>query len=173
MNEVDNGGLRQLVKPGLGVLLLGLNPSLRSWRAGHYLQGSDGQLFCKYLVAADLIPAPSPDEYHDDLFLESGIGLLDICSRPTRSSRELSRAELQQGALASKDAIARLRPRVVASIYKKALDLVVGRRLGIGLAEGRIGESLVYALPFPPRAFAGEDCIGHMRVMKELAAPLP
>jgi TDG/mug DNA glycosylase family protein len=141
--------LPDIVRPEMKVLFVGINPALESVRVGHYHQGRLGRRFWRVLVEGGLLPEPAPGRFHDEYLLKSGLGITDLVKRPTRSAREVTRAELEAGRKRVLRIIGRCRPRVVCGVYKRALEVLLGRRLTgeWGLLEGeRIAGARVLAL---------------------------
>ena len=57
--------LRDLVRPGLRVWIVGVNPSLNSVRVGHYYQGALGKRLWAALEKCGVVSAPARGQYHD------------------------------------------------------------------------------------------------------------
>jgi TDG/mug DNA glycosylase family protein len=142
--------LRDVVCPGARILLVGINPGLRSGTVGHHFAGN-GNPFWRLLHAARLTPILLP--YADDQKLATfGIGLTNLCPRTTRTAAELTRAEIAvgRGALARK--IARWQPRVVAFVGVSLYPMVLGRGGpggGPGPKPERISGARVFVVPNP------------------------
>jgi TDG/mug DNA glycosylase family protein len=141
--------LRDIVGPDLRVLFMGINPSLTSARLGHHF-ASPGNPFWRLLHAARLVPEQLTAE-EDRRLLDFGIGLTNLCPRPTRSAAELSSAELAAGARTLRRKIAALRPTVVVPV-----GITVYARLVPGPRSGGPGEkpetmagAPIFALPNP------------------------
>lgn len=100
--------------PGLRVLFVGINPSLRSAEVGHHF-ARPGNRFWPTLHAAGFTPRRlTPQE--DGLLPSFGIGVANIVSRPTRSAAELTAAELRSGATALEAMVRAWTPRLVAMV---------------------------------------------------------
>src|SRR5512145_883678 len=96
------------------LLLVGINPSLRSAAVGHHFAGP-GNPFWRLLAAAGFVPPPF--SHVDDVRLPGlGLALTNIVPRATRSAAELSPREYAAGRRALAAKIARLRPDVVAFV---------------------------------------------------------
>lgn len=149
---VAGGGARRLpdvVAPGLRALLVGINPSLVSARVGHHF-ASPGNPFWRLLHAAGLTPELLRPE-DDRRVLEVGLGLTNVCPRPTRSAAELTRAELDRGVRALRAKVEALRPAVVVLVgvtLARAVLAASGER-GPGPRTERLGGARVYVLPNP------------------------
>jgi TDG/mug DNA glycosylase family protein len=96
------------------ILFVGINPGLRSSEIGHHFAGK-GNPFWRLLHTAGLIPVLlTPEE--DQRLVEFGLGLTNLCPRPTRAASELTRDEIAAGRVALERKIARVRPQVVAFV---------------------------------------------------------
>ena len=136
-----------VVRPRL--LLVGINPGLRSSREGHHFAGN-GNPFWRLLHAAGLTPALLA--YAEDQRLaEHGIALTNLCPRPSRTAAELSRAELVRGRATLARKIARWQPRVVAfvgvSLYRSYFGVSGGP--GPGPKAELIAGARVFVVPNP------------------------
>ncbi len=84
--------LRDVVVPNPRLLLIGINPSLRSAEVGHHF-ASPGNPFWRLLFAAKLVPEALTAE-QDRRLAEFGIALTNLCARGTRSAAELTPDEI-------------------------------------------------------------------------------
>ena len=140
--------LGPILAPGLDVVFVGINPSLRSMEVGHHF-ARPGNRFWPTLHAAGFTPRRlAPEE--DGELLAHGVGVTNIASRPTRAAAELTREELLEGAVELERTLAELRPRLVAILgltaYRVAFDR---RRAGWGLQAETLGGRPVWVLPNP------------------------
>src|SRR6516164_9749601 len=102
--------LRDVLTPRPRVLLVGINPSVRSQQVGHHFAGP-GNPFWRLLYAAGIVPEELT--YKDDGKLAGyGLALTNLCARATRSASELQRDEIQLGKQQLLRKIARLQPAV-------------------------------------------------------------
>src|SRR3954454_20788351 len=140
--------LGPLVAPGLTLLLVGINPSLRSQEVGHHFV-RPGNRFWPALHAAGITPRRlRPEE--DARLLELGIGVTNIAARGTRAASELSDAELRAGARELDAVVARCAPRLVAIVGVTAYRIAYARpRASFGLQPEPIGGRPVWVLPNP------------------------
>ena len=140
--------LGPIVGPGLTVLFVGINPSLRSQEAGHHF-ARPGNRFWPTLHAAGFTPRRlAPEE--DGLLPSLGIGVTNIAGRATRAASELSADELRLGARALERVVAAHRPRLVAIVGITAYRTAFGRpRAAWGLQEETLGGRPVWILPNP------------------------
>ena len=140
--------LRPIGGPGLAVLFVGINPSLRSAEVGHNF-ARPGNRFWPTLHAAGFTPRLlAPEE--DGLLPSFGLGVINIVSRPTRSASELTVAELRAGAAVVEATVRAWSPRLVAMVGVVAYRAAFARsHAGMGLQEERVGGRPVWVLPNP------------------------
>jgi TDG/mug DNA glycosylase family protein len=103
--------LPDLIAPGVRLLFVGFNPSVRAARLGHYYAGRNNR-FWDLLAASGLTPRRFHFE-EDQLLLGLGIGVTDLVKRPTRSAAEVTAAEYREGVRRLRGIVAEIRPRVV------------------------------------------------------------
>jgi TDG/mug DNA glycosylase family protein len=140
--------LRDIGGPGLTVLFVGINPSLRSAEVGHNF-ARPGNRFWPTLYAAGFTPrrlAP-----HEDGTLPSfGLGIVNFVSRPTRAASELTVAELRAGGERLEETVRAWAPRLVAIVGIMAYRAAFSRpHAGMGLQEELVGGRPVWVLPNP------------------------
>lgn len=103
--------LPDLLAPGLRLLFVGFNPSVRAARLGHYYAGRNNR-FWELLAASGLTPRGLA--YTEDrTLLELGIGVTDLVKRPTRSAAEVTAEEYRRGVERLRRIVREHRPRVV------------------------------------------------------------
>lgn len=103
--------LPDLLAPGLRLLFVGFNPSVRAARLGHYYAGRNNR-FWDLLAASGLTPERWRFERDREL-PGLGIGVTDLVKRPTRSAAEVTAEEFRRGAERFRAVVRELRPRVV------------------------------------------------------------
>jgi TDG/mug DNA glycosylase family protein len=131
------------------VLLVGINPGLRSAALGHHFAGL-GNPFWRLLHASGLTPVELDAE--DDTRLAAfGIALTNLCPRPTRTASELTSEEMARGRRTLVRKCQQLEPRVVALVGVTLHSQIFGTRTGggPGLKEGRLGGAPVFVVPNP------------------------
>ena len=140
--------LGPIVGPGLRVLFVGVNPSLRSAQVGHHF-ARPGNRFWPTLHAAGFTPRRlRPEEDHE--LPAYGIGVTNIAFRPTRAAAELTSSELRAGAAELGRTVALHPPRLVAVVGLTAYRIAFERpRAVMGLAPDEIGGRPVWILPNP------------------------
>jgi double-stranded uracil-DNA glycosylase len=134
--------------PGLRVLFVGINPSLRSAEVGHHF-ARPGNRFWPTLEAAGFTPRRlTPEE--DGLLPSFGLGVTNIVARPTRAAAELSVDELRAGAGELEATVRAWAPRLVAVVGVVAYRHAFGRpQANMGLQEEELGGRPVWILPNP------------------------
>jgi double-stranded uracil-DNA glycosylase len=157
-------GIRDVVAPGLRALFIGINPGLRSAALGHNFAGK-GNPFWRLLYAADLIDEPL-DFAEERRLLEHGFGISNLCSKPTRSASELTRAELEAGARALARRVRRLQPKVVVFVGLTIYQQLFGRTAtpGAGAKPETFGGARVFVVPNPSGLNASYPGFEHKRV---------
>jgi len=140
--------LGPIVAPGLRVLFVGVNPSLRSAEVGHHF-ARPGNRFWPTLHAAGFTPRRlRPDEDHE--LPVYGIGVSNLATRATRAADELTLDELRAGAAELERTVRRYQPRLVAIVGLTAYRLAFSRAgAEMGLQTDELGGRPVWVLPNP------------------------
>jgi TDG/mug DNA glycosylase family protein len=143
--------LRDRIRPPVRVLLVGINPGVRSSQVGHHFAGPSNR-FWKLLYDSRLVPEPIGFA-DDDRLPEWGFGITNLIPRPTPGIDTLRAEEYIAGASVLRRKIRRLKPEVVAFIGVTLFRSVFGRRAGqpvaLGLQEERLEGARVFVLPNP------------------------
>lgn len=106
--------VRDIIRPGLTILFVGVNPGARSAETGHHFAGHSNR-FWKLLHAAGLTPRQlRPEE--DETLLALGFGITNIVPRPTKAAAEITREEYRRGRLALTDKLTLYRPRIACFV---------------------------------------------------------
>jgi TDG/mug DNA glycosylase family protein len=131
------------------VLLVGINPGLRSAALGHHFAGL-GNPFWRLLHAAGLTPE-ALDAQQDARLAEFGIALTNLCPRSTRTAAELTSEEIARGRRALVRKCQQLEPRVVALVGVTLYGQIFGGRAsgGPGPKDQRLGGAPVFVVPNP------------------------
>jgi double-stranded uracil-DNA glycosylase len=142
-------GIPDILAPDLRLLFVGINPSVRSAELGHHFSGR-GNPFWRLLHAARLTPALLPPD-EDRSLLALGMGITNLCARPTVSADELTPAERRAGAELLRANIAEYRPAVVVFVGITAARLVLppGARADAGPSDARLAGARVFVVPNP------------------------
>jgi len=157
--------LRDRIRPDVRLLLVGINPGVRSAITGHHFAGFSNR-FWKLLWEARIVSEPITFE-DDDRLPEWGIGITNLIARPTPGINDLRPAEYVEGWRVLERKIARFKPPVVAlvgvTLYRAILPLLLANEdndetprrrsniapLTVGLQKARIGDSRLFVLPNP------------------------
>jgi mismatch-specific thymine-DNA glycosylase len=149
------------------MVLVGINPSDRSARVGHYYAGRANS-FWPILYESGVIPEPlSYDE--DRRIIEFGIGMTDLVKRPTRGIEEIERQEFAEGRVLLAQKLEDLHPRVIAFNGKTAYEKFTGRPCKLGLQKDRLYGASVFVLPSTSSQNAGATLSVKKRYFKKLA----
>jgi TDG/mug DNA glycosylase family protein len=143
--------LRDRIRPPVRVLLVGINPGVRSSQVGHHFAGPSNR-FWKLLYDSRLVPEPIG--FADDARLPDwGFGITNLIPRPTPGIDTLRAEEYAAGATALRRKVRRVKPEVVAFIGVTLFRSVFGRRAGEAVALGPQPETFegarVFVLPNP------------------------
>lgn len=129
------GSLPDIIPKSGGILLVGINPSPVSVRAGHYYQGRLGKRLWARLARLGLLRNADLGA-EDEAFARMGNGLTDIVKRPTPSAKDLNEQELAQGAVALREKIRSWKPRLILFSFREPAIRLIGR----SARPGRCGE---------------------------------
>jgi double-stranded uracil-DNA glycosylase len=154
-----------LARPKL--LLVGINPGLRSAALGHHFAGN-GNPFWRLLYEAHLIARPLTFEADREL-ADFGIALTNLCARPTRAAAELTRDDVERGRRILRRKCERWRPKVVAfvglSVYQLYFRLKVSG--GAGAKPETLAGARVFVVPNPSGLNASFPGFSHKLVWFE------
>jgi double-stranded uracil-DNA glycosylase len=141
--------LHDVVAPHLRALFVGINPGLRSAALGHHFAGK-GNPFWRLLHAAGLVDRPLGFADEREL-LDYGLGITNVCARPSRSAAELTAEELAAGARALERRVARLAPRAVVFVGLTIYQRIFGRTAtrGAGAKPETFGGAPIFVVPNP------------------------
>jgi double-stranded uracil-DNA glycosylase len=141
--------LKDVLPPHPRLLLVGINPGLRSGALGHHFAGN-GNPFWRLLYQAGLTPRLLTFE-EDQRLGELGIALTNLCPRTTRAAAELRPLEIARGRQTLARKIGRVRPKVVAfvglSLYQMYFQLP--KSGGAGAKPEHIAGARVFVVPNP------------------------
>jgi len=141
--------LRDVVVDHPRLLLVGINPGLRSGALGHHFAGR-GNPFWRLLHASRLTPVllAFTEDYR---LAEFDIALTNLCPRTTRTAAELTRAEIARGRAALARKIAAWKPAVVAFVGVSLYWMFFPRAAtgGPGAKPERISGARVFVVPNP------------------------
>jgi len=146
--------LTDRIEPGVRVLLVGINPGVRSAQTGHHFAGPSNR-FWKLLYDSRLVTEPIG--YQDDVRLpEWGLGITNLVARPSPGINDLRPREYLDGWEVLNAKIERFRPSIVAFVgvtLYRALWRVLGHATAPDIKLGRqratIHGARVFVLPNP------------------------
>lgn len=155
------------------LLFVGLNPSPVSVDAGHYHQGRLGRAFWGRLMQATILPADTDIATADDALVAAGHGITDLHKLPSARD-DAPDATLRAGVGPLWMKVALWRPAAVVFVYKRAAEIVAGRRLaekwgqlhGVALS-GR--PCFLMPGPYAP----AEEVSEGLNLLRNLGASLP
>jgi TDG/mug DNA glycosylase family protein len=163
--------LRDVVVERPRLLLVGINPGLRSGALGHHFAGR-GNPFWRLLYASRLTPILI-DAADNQRLGGFGIALTNLCPRTTRTAAELTRAEIDRGRVTLARKIARWRPDVVAFVGVTLYAMYFRRTSGGGAGPKpeMIAGARVFVVPNPSGLNASYPGFAHKLVwFKKLRA---
>lgn len=155
--------LPDLVRPGLAVLLCGLNPGLTSAAWGQHFSNPGNRLW-PALHRSGFTPRQLT-AWEEDELLALGVGITSLVARPTAQASELSAAEFRAGGGLLRERVRELRPQWLAFLgvsgFRVAFD---APGAAVGPQPERLGTTRVWVLPspsgrnahYPPTALAAE-----------------
>ena len=155
--------LPDYLKPGLGMVFIGINPSSISVREGHYFANPRNR-FWSALNRSGLVPVQLSAALDREL-MDYGIGLTDLVKRPTSQASGLSASDYREGAPLLKAKLLDYRPAIACfhgmMCYRAYLKHGEGLRGQpdqekpvLGLQRHSIGPSRVFVVPNPSPANA-------------------
>ena len=143
--------LKDRLRRPVRVMLVGINPGVRSSQCGHHFAGPSNR-FWKLLYESRLVPEPIGYE-DDDRLHEWGFGVTNLIARPTPGIDTLRPDENAAGAKILRRKIRRVKPQLVAFVGVTLFRSVFGRRTGqpvaLGLQDERLEGARVFVLPNP------------------------
>jgi TDG/mug DNA glycosylase family protein len=104
--------LPDLIRDGLDVLFIGINPSLDAAHAGHYYAGNSNH-FWACMNESQLVPSDKPlSDTDDEYCLSHGIGFSCLVSKTTRAAIDLTKDEMKRGVEQLKEKITQYKPKI-------------------------------------------------------------
>lgn len=164
--------LPDLLRPGLDVVFVGINPGAASARAGHYY-AQRGNGFWHALSSSGLVPEPMT-HLDDERLLDAGIGFTDVSKRVETDSTKLSDTELREAAAAFFERICGARPRFVCFTGARHFDVLfpgVRQSHGWGAQPASLEGAAVWVMPSTSGRAAAFRAEGE-RVLRALASAL-
>lgn len=168
-------GVPDHLRAGLKLVIVGINPGLRSGASGHHY-ASPVNHFWPLLYDAGLVPEPFT--YADDFRMpDYGIGLTNLVERTTRQASELNAAEMKAGAERLRAKLLAIRPAIVCFNGKGIYEVFAARKkVDLGLQPEKLGDSLLFVMPSSsPRTAAYQRLakLAYLKQLKELVDQIP
>lgn len=129
------------------VLFCGINPGVTSGRTGHHF-ARPGNRFWKALALGGLVDRVLEPSEEQEL-ANYGVGITNLVARVTATAKEVSTAELKEGAELLRGKVSRIAPEVLAVLGLGAWRDAVDKRARLGRQPDRFGGALVFVLPNP------------------------
>ena len=152
------------------MLLVGINPGVRSSQLGHHFAGPSNR-FWKVMFESRLVPEPMG--FADDHRLpEWGFGITNLIPRPTPGIDTLRPEEYLAGARVLRRKIRRVKPEVVAfvgvTLFRSVFNRRTGQPVALGLQEERLEGARVFVLPNPSGRNAHYSYADMLRAFSQL-----
>jgi TDG/mug DNA glycosylase family protein len=160
--------LPDLLRPGLDIVFVGINPSVYSVQQGHYFARKINRFWPCFSLSVLSAPVRRGlgvarlQPIHDVLLPDYGFGFTDLVKRATPNVTGLTPQEMAAGAAVLRDKLARFRPRPVCihgvTIYRALAPLLAlesGKApVTLGPQAPTIGGAALFLVPNPSPANA-------------------
>ena len=137
-----------MIRPGLDLLFVGINPGLYSGATGHHF-ARPGNRFWPVLYAAGFTPRLLQPAEQEQL-LDFGLGVSNLVNRTTATADELDPAEFVAGRRRLAAKVRRFRPRNIAFLgigaYQQAFAV---KKAAVGVQQEPFEGARVWVLPNP------------------------
>ena len=182
--------LTDRIEPGVRVLLIGINPGVRSAETGHHFAGPSNR-FWKLLYASGVVPEPITHE-GDVRLPEWDLGVTNLIARPSPGIDVLKPAEYLEGWQILERKIDRFRPDIVAfvgvTMYRALLNTLTQTALGPpkpkakaaaiapGFQNATVHGARLFVLPNPSGRnahFSWDDMLASFRMLARAIKKLP
>lgn len=166
MQHAAEHTLPDLLREGLELVFVGINPSLYSVARGHYFARGINRFwpcFSRSVLSLSIRQALGVEllePAHDQLLPAHGIGFTDVVKRPTAKAVDLGRDEFAAGATALLARLEHYRPRVACFQgmmgYRPFAAVMgwAGRDLALGAQPLSLHRTQVFVVPSPSPANA-------------------
>jgi TDG/mug DNA glycosylase family protein len=157
-----------LIKPGLDVLFVGINPGRYSAYHGHHFAGPANRLW-PALFGAGFTPRRFT---HEDLpeLLDLGLGITNLVDRPSAKADEVTTEELLEGAKRLRRKIRKYGPKVVAIVGYTAYRIAFRQPKATGGRQADLEGAAVWLLPNPSGLNAHHPPAKLVELFRELRA---
>jgi len=163
-DEVET--LPDLLRDGLDVVFVGINPSIFSARNGHYFARPSNRFWRAFSAsrlsrgAREAMGVAVLTPERDRALLDHGFGFTDIVKRPTTRAAEVAPAEFAAGIAALAGKLEKHRPLIACfqgvTGYRPVHRAIAGdtAETGLGLQKTRIAATRLFVAPSPSGANA-------------------
>lgn len=174
MSVIDHLRLTDRVAPGVRVLLVGINPGVRSALTGHHFAGYSNR-FWQLLHESGLTSERLRPE--DDARLPAwGVGITNLVPRPTPGIDTLTRQDYADGVAQLRRKVRRWRPQVVAlvgvTLFRVIFAPPSSQRVPLGKQPVTFEGAAVFVLPNPSGRNANYSYAEMLAAFTEVAAHL-
>jgi TDG/mug DNA glycosylase family protein len=146
-----NSTLRDIVRPPVRVLFVGINPGIRSAEIGHHFAGYSNR-FWRLLFDSGLVPERIGTE-DDGRLPEWGYGITNLVARATPGVDTLTPEDFAKGRRALARNVRRWKPKIVAlvgvTVFRQIFRPPSGERVACGRQPHRFEGAEVFVLPNP------------------------
>jgi TDG/mug DNA glycosylase family protein len=166
VSDVSELTLPDLLRPGLNIVFVGINPSLFSAERGHYFARTTNRFwpcFSRSVLSREARQALGIEmlkPQHDRALLDHGFGFTDLVKRPTARADQLDASELAAGVAQLTAKLERDGPRI-ACFHGITGFRAVHRALAVtapapqlGEQPWRLGPTRLFVIPNPSPANA-------------------
>lgn len=164
--------LTDRVGPQVRVLLVGINPGVRSALTNHHFAGHSNR-FWRLLHESGLTPELLTSE-DDGRLQEWGLGVTNLVARPTPGIDTLKPAEYVEGLKILRRKVRRWQPEVVAfvgvTLFRVIFAPPAARRVSLGAQDVTFEGARVFLLPNPSGRNANYSYAEMLAAFASLAA---
>ena len=179
-SQAGTGTLPDYVAPGLRVLSVGINPSLRAVREGFYFPNPHNRFWpalnASGLLTAPVVPGPGAMAL---ILARDRIGFTDLCKTPSSMAHHLRAADYREGAARLARIVAECRPPVLwfhgAMAYRAFCREALTPpppRVEVGLQTPTFAGAGIFVTPNPSPANARYSLVMLIDAYRELAGVL-
>jgi TDG/mug DNA glycosylase family protein len=156
-----------VIRPGLSILFVGLNPGLYTAAIGHHFAHPSNR-FWPALVRSGLVPEWMT-AWTSRRLLDFDLGITTLVPRATARADELSPEELRRGARRLIQKIRRARPKIAAFLGLGLYRVAFHRpRARLGAQRARISSTCLWVLPNPSGLNARFQIPDYVRLFRRL-----
>lgn len=163
----DAQAVRDYLRAGLKLVIVGINPGVRSGSTGHHYAWP-GNHFWPLMYQSGLIPEPIT--FADDKrVLEWDIGLTNLVDRTSRQASDLAKDELAAGAVSLRAKLLACRPAIACFNGKGIYEIFANRKnVALGLQEETLDGIRLFVVPSSSARTAAYQRDAKLRYYQEL-----